>query len=438
MKKCNKVILPISIISFSFTLISLNHALATYLNSSNAKDIGIGISGVITKLGDADYYLFWNNGEPVALTSDDTNYSYTQNVTNTGDYSYKITDAYSKTIYESDSFNLGLTGDFSLSFDSTNKTSSLTYSFSIQDDGKAFGEGMYCYPTSSYYSNSPVDYWLAGTFSNWSKDASAQMVTNSSSSSDKGMARHVYLEKDAEFKITNFTDYYGYNCLAESCNSLFSGMGDSNIKVVTTGYYDFYLTETYQIYASFSDTACFFEGEIDETKTITTFNVDATKYASSTTYLEFINSSSTKSTEAVLATSLLSSKTKSTCALNKNIYLNPNTSYWNQANAWFLAELEGNTKRYEFSSYDSTFYKISIPTSSEKISTIYCMANGASHETYKDSSVTIPNNDTGYWNKVTSVDIKSNFAYEITGWNETSYETTSIPTNAPLYTAIAN
>ncbi len=441
MKKCNKVILPISIISFSFALISLNHALATYLNSSNASDLAIGISGVMTKLGDADYYLFWNDDDPVALTYDNDIYSYTQNVLTTGDYSYKITDAYSKTIYQSNSFNLGLTGDFSLSFDSTSKESSLTYSFSIEDDGQAFGEGMYCYPTTSELTASNC--WIVGSFSNWSLGSSSrvQMYVNGDNTSDKGIAKHVYFKEGDSFKFVSGSGWYGSQHLYAatgfsefsscfSCNS----SSDDNITVKATGYYDFALNSSNEMYVSKSVDSDYTQGTINDT--VTTFTLDATKYASNNMYLSFYGSNTNALIEAATILNLFFSKTNVTCVLSKNIYLKP--SNWNSANAWFVTQVSNSdkskTENIKMEEWSDNSYFVA------NISTIYSTANFYRMDP-SDTSLD-PNK---CWNKVVSlsdnnsIDVKNYSCFEITvpsdsTWAENDSAISSIPTGAPLYT----
>ncbi len=438
MKKRNKIILPITVIAFSFALISINHALSAYVNFLSAEDKNIGISGIETKLGDADYYLFWDNDEPVALTPD----TYTQNITSTGTYSYKITDAYSKTLYQSNEFTLDLTGDFSLSFDSESKQSSLTYSFSIEDDGKVFGNGMYCSPISS--SQNAANCWIVGSFCNWSLGSFSriQMYQNPFNTDDKGMAKHVYLAEGDSFKFVSdawygsqhlkaaggFTDFA--TCF--SCDTT----SDNDITVNTTGYYDFALNSSNQLYVSKSTDDDYIQGTVSDT--ITTFTLDATKYASSSTYLSFYGLATNKLIEANSLTNLFSSKTNAACVLNKNIYLNPNV--WDTDSAWFLAEVSGSSTRYELSKYDSTaYYKMSVPTSFNTINAFYRMSSTASHTDYLDSSVSIGNNDSGYWNKATSIDgdsidIENYAAFKVTGWGESNLGVTSIPTGAPIYT----
>lgn len=449
MKKCNKAILPISIIAFSFALVSLNHALSLYLNSSNASDITMNISGI--KDTDTKYYLYWNgstDGKELSTVSG-TKYSSTVDVADGGTYSYAIKDQNGKVLCEKDSINLALTGEFDLSFDSTSKDSSLTYSFSLEDSDNTFGANPYCYPSSDSYT--ATEWWITGSFCSWNLNSAVQMYTNPSNTSNKGLARHVYLEEGDVFKIrdtlssdTTYFDFSKVKSLISDSDICFSSDNSShnNIKVLATGYYDICLNKDNEIHISHStDTECI-QGLRNGTKT--TFTLDATKYASSTTYLAFFgDAGNRKSSENALATTALSSATKSTCSImyNNNILFNPGV--WNTDGAWFLAELTDGTttERYELTSFEETdFYKASVPSSSFGSLTFYRMTSASANNKseYLNGTkelVKVDGENDGYWNKTSSLIYSHiNSTYQITGWDEGNCSETNPPQGASIYT----
>lgn len=440
MKKCNRIILPISVISFSFALISLNHALATYMNT--ASNINIGISGVTPS-----YYLEWNNGEKQSLTSDGSNTQYTKtvNISKTGSYSYKIVDINNNEIFSQSSFDVGLTGDFSISFDSETKNSCITYSFSVQDHGKVFGEGMYCYASES--SETATDYRIIGSFCDWSLNPSSviQMVAHSN---DKAMAKHVYLAEGYEFKIKDSSQDANsgyYDALtggdAKSC---FSGGNGSNIKTITSGYYDFYLNSSYQIYVNVSKSdsdGTYYQGttayqEATDTFT-TTFTLDATKYASSNTYLSFYGNETAKHSGAVDIPYLFSSKTNASCLMTKDIYLNPGK--WNTASAWFMAGVgstnSSKTNYVKMVQNGDTYYSMCLLTSD------------AYADFYRMDSSKTDLKPANKWNMVsslsdnTAIDVANYSCFSIIensdgSWTENDCSITSLPTGFPQYSPI--
>ncbi len=438
MKKCNRIILPISVISFSFALISLNHALATYMNT--ASNINIGISGVTPS-----YYLEWNSGEKEMLASDGstTQYSKTISISETGSYSYKIVDINNNEIFSQSSFDVGLTGDFSISFDSETKNSSITYSFSVQDHGKVFGEGMYCYANE----NNPaaVGHKIIGSFCNWSLGSSSavQMSNNPNNSDDKGMARHVYLANGNTFKLVDSNGtYYGYSKLKsadgfDDFGNCFSGDtdSDSNITLTKSGYYDFCYASDGNLYVSKSAEAEYIQGTTDGITT--TFTLDATKYASSNTYLSFYGNETTKHSGAVDITYLFSSKTNAECLMMTDIYLNPGK--WNTASAWFMAGVgstnSSKTNYVKMVQNGDTYYSMSLPTSD------------AYADFYRMDSSKTDLNPANKWNMVNSlsdnmaIDIANYSCFSIIGnsgesWTENDCSITSLPTGFPQYSPI--
>ncbi len=445
MKKCNRIILPISVISFSFALISLNHALATYMNT--ASNINIGISGVTPS-----YYLEWNSGEKETLASDGstTQYSKTVNISETGSYSYKIVDINNNEIFSQSSFDVGLTGDFSISFDSETKKSSITYSFSVLDHGKAFGEGMYCYASE----NNPaaVGHMIIGSFCNWSLGSSSavQMSNNPNNSDDKGMARHVYLANGNTFKLVDSNGtYYGYSKLKsangfDDFGNCFSGdtKSDSNITVTKSGYYDFCYASDGNLYVSKSDEAEYIQGSRNADGITTTFTLDATKYASSNTYLSFYGNETAKHSGAVDITYLFSSKTNAECLMMTDIYLNPGK--WNTASAWFMAGVgstnSSKTNYVKMVQNGDTYYSMSLPTS-DAYADFYRM------NSEYDKSGPIYNDPSYKWNMVnslsdnTAIDIANYSCFSIIensdgSWTENDCSITSLPTGFPQYSPI--
>lgn len=443
MKKCNRIILPISVISFSFALISLNHALATYMKT--ASNINIGISGVVPS-----YYLEWNNGEKEALTNDGstTQYTKTVNITEEGSYSYKIVDIDNNEIFSQSSFDVGLTGDFSISFDSETKNSSITYTFSIRDYGKVFGEGMYCYASK----NNPtaVGHKIIGSFCNWSLGSSSvvQMSNNPNNSDDEGMARHVYLASGNTFKLVDSNEtYYGYSKLKsaegfDDFSNCFSGNAnsDSDITVSKSGYYDFCYASNGNLYVSKSDETEYIQGTTDGITT--TFTLDATKYASADTYLSFFGNETTKHSGTADITYLFSSKTNATCLMTKDIYLNPGK--WNTASAWFMAGV-GSTSSSKINyvkmvQNGDTYYSMSLLTS-DAYADFYRM------NSEYDKSDPVYNNPKYKWNMVTSlsdgkdIDVANYSCFSIIEnsaslWAENDCSIVSLPTGFPQYSPI--
>ncbi len=426
MKKCNKAILPISIIAFSFALISINSAFSMYANLDSASDIAINITSVSKKR-----FLYWNGSEtPIQLTnSSDELFSSTINVTSAGTYSYKITDESGTTLSEKDSIELALIGDFDLTYDGANNASSLTYSFSLEDNENAFGTDLYCFPSTASFT--ATEWLIYGSFCDWSLESSVQMFSNPESSSDKAMARHVYLEKGDIFKIRNTlssnTSYYGWQHLqglkSDSDKCFSENDSNDNINVDATGYYDFYLTTDHKIYASHSNDSDYVQGTTNGTET--TFTLDASKYASSTKYLSFYGAENNrKSSENALATTLFSSSTKSTCSITNDtcIFLNPGV--WNTASAWFLAEISDgvSTERYELvSSGNTDLYRANISMPSFTSVTFYRMAaNSKQTSDYLDISITIPYGDTGYWNSASCSSLEKKYVFDITDWSSCS------------------
>lgn len=362
MKTSKKILLPVSFLLLGLTCISFSNSLATFLNENGASNMNIAISGVLSKIGDADYYLFWNDDNPVALNKDsdsDLTYSYSPNVSKTGDYTYKITDNYGKTLFSQDSFELALTGDFCLSFDANDNSSSLTFDLTLNDE-----KSIYASPKCFLEENNPdyVTYWITGSFANWNQFSSTLLTKNPTNTTDLAMGKNIYLEEGSEIKITNFNgSWYGFSELSTTYSYFENNGGNIKVKTGYGGYYSFFLANDSKIYVS--------KGEDDSISPVTngalhTFTLDATKYASSGTYITFGNQNKNATTERLKASEL--GTTKKTISLEKYIYLNLNTTYWDQAGAYFVMEASGTsleTTPYKLEGYSllSNCYRASVP-----------------------------------------------------------------------------
>lgn len=89
-----------------------------------------------------------------------------------------------------------------------------------------------------------VDYWIAGDFCSWQKEGAIQMEENPSGS-DLAMKLGVEIEAGKCFKITNYTDWYGYN---SSLADVATGSDGSNIYIKESATYNIYLNCYYQVW----------------------------------------------------------------------------------------------------------------------------------------------------------------------------------------------
>ena len=94
-------------------------------------------------------------------------------------------------------------------------------------------------PTINY-----VDYWIAGDFCSWSKDGAIQMVENPDGN-DLGMKLGVEIEANKAFKVTNYTEWYGYR---DELSSVATCDNNGNIVVKETATYNIYLNEYKQVW----------------------------------------------------------------------------------------------------------------------------------------------------------------------------------------------
>ncbi len=472
MKKHKRVLTSISLLCASLLLLSLGYAFSSLYLVNKADDANIDIDGVIRKLGDDPYYLFWGDDSPVALqkkSDSDTEYAYAPNVTSIGDYHYKITDNYGRTLFTQDTFNLDITGTFDLTFSDENKAnhsyaSSLTYSFTLKDEGTAFGNSPYCYPASSAII--PVDWWVAGSFRSWDRADAIRMVANSSASAtnpDKGMAQHIYLQEGETFKVTNYgSNWLGYSALKYGdalANFVNDASDNIQVKAGATDYYDIYLNDSNEISISkstsleTSDThAKIAATQYDSSSKTASFTLDATKYASSSTYLSFSNEENTKASEGVKCSLALSSANDATCSLQRYVYLKPGV--WDTASAWFMAQVSGNymdTTMVQMEPYasDESFYRMAVSTG-YGTALFYRMNSNYDLTQVKDNPTWWKSESEGgyWWNMANTlkgegssgISISSSQAFQITGWGSNGMSDCEIDTSiatAPFFTAIA-
>ncbi len=450
MKTSKKILLPASFLLLGLTCISFSNSLATFLNSNGASKMDIAISAALSKIGDADYYLFWNDNNPVALNKDsesDLTYSYSPKVSSGGNYTYKITDNYGKTVFSQDSFELALTGDFCLSFDANDNSSSLTFDLTLNDENS-----IYASPKCFVEENNPdyVTYWITGSFASWSQFSSTLLTKNPSNSTDLAMGANIYLEEGNEIKITNFNgNWYGYNDLGATYDYLENNGGNIKIKSGCSGYYSFFLDSNCKIYVS--------KGNDDSILPVSngashTFTLDATKYASSKTYITFGNQNKNATTERLKVSDL--GTTKKTISLEKYIYLNLNTTYWDQTNAYFVMEASGNsldTKPYKLESYSllSNCYRTSVPYGYSG-GTFYRINPSSDFETnVKNNWSSSKTNSSIVWNSATYFQYKegtedkyvspgniNDYRYfsRYEDWNSNNFQTSSL--GGSLYKAV--
>ncbi len=441
MKHKKRVLIPIVIISGSIGILTINHVFSYF--SFKADDVNISISGITTILGDNDYYLYWNNSStPVGLnksSSNDNEYMYTVNTTSTGTYTYKVVDKYNKEVYSQDSFELGLNGDFNLIFNKEDTTSSLTYDFTIKDTYKVIDE-VKCTPSSSLMSLSN-SYYITGSFCSWNRSDSYRMFVDSNFT-DLGRYKNIYLKEGDSFKITNFSEYYGYSAIGGGNDSYFTNDSYDNMVVKTgkSGYYSFYLNSSYKIYIdkntdqgmSWDDSITCVKDTSNSQYTSYTYTLDAIKYGSGNTYLNFYDSNKDKYIDPIQVKDI---KTDRNALLsNKYIYLVPNTSYWEQANAWFMGlltdkESTNNTALVEFNKCDSntSYYKAEVSIDYDNIK-LYRM----------NPSTNIDNQSVGdivnSWNEKDVIDIATNYSYLVTGWGTSDIKTNVKPYDESRFT----
>lgn len=454
MKKRQRVILLSSLLLASSLALTINYAFCSPFIRDNAGSINIGITGIA--LGNADYYVFFGDNEKQELTKDSTTGKYTADITlntvdSAKDYSYKITDKFGNPKYESDTFNLGITGTFNLSFGAPSDTSttldpSLTYSFSLVDEGNAFGASEsdddlpYCFFNET--SSTRVDWWVVGQRSDtdkwWSVDAGGiRMITESD---NKGYAPHVYLPAGSQFKIYNgetYKNYYGFGSLGDNAakDNFESSGSDDNITVKSDkgGYYDIYFNSSCQIYISESTTLKQADS-FDTTTNKSTFTLDATQYASSSTHLSFFNKDSSKVTEDYSLSDLGTAGSELT--LKKYLYLNigdftdsSNQQGWYSGSPLLKAYVwkDGVTSTcYELVKYPSDSDTTNLYTLPAAIPTDYSYVN---FERWRADGAE-------FWNKTGDIALNGNCKFTITGWTE-SY-TASSHSGAPEFVVEKN
>ncbi len=426
--KRKSIALASSLLLASFLAVSINRAFSSPYIANGADPFNIGISGI--KLGNADYYLFFNNGDAEALYDDNGDGTYTTTINTTeaiSSCSYKITDSFGKEIYSSSSFDLDITGAFDLSFDASNAASSLTYSLSLTDEGNAFGASSaalpYCFFNEE--SVSRVSWWVVGQYSDnesdkwWSQSTGGiRMIAHST---NYGYAPHVYLPAGSQFKIYNgdtYKTYYGTNSFAggdavgdfKENNTSYSGSSweGNNIEVKSDagGYYDIYFNSECKIYINKS--VAQMADSFDSPSNTSTFTIDATKYASSSTYLSFSNYGSSKVTQGFSVGEL--SAARSALVLKKYLYLDANV--WNKDSAtfktyiWKDGDSTSSTICKDLSVYPSGDSSSSLFRINEPISTKYDYTN------FKRCDSTGANE----WNDTGDISLGDNCAFKITGW----------------------
>ncbi len=190
-----------------------------------------------------------------------------------------------------------------------------TYTVYLEDSAKTLGDDPVCYPYASKVTLS--DWYIVGSFCNWSKDNSnaIRLIKNeTSSSSDKGVLFNVKLEAGWEFKTTNGTNWAGYHGANSTVSSCFSGTEGNNITVKTTGYYTIYSNSSNQVWLDSPVSDAFswdngvkgFASETIDGKKVTAFEIDATKYKKASSYLTF-SSSADEHKAAVFSTATFTS-----------------------------------------------------------------------------------------------------------------------------------
>ena len=423
MNKRKRLLMPIIFISGSIGLITINHVFSYY--SFKANDINISISGISTKLGDDDYYLYWNNSNaPLALTkssSNDNEYTYTIKTEDTGTYSYRIVDQNNKEVYSQDSFELGLYGDFNLSFNSENITSSLTYDFYIKDTyDLTESVDLYVTPTQA------TSWHITGSFSDWKSPNSIGMIKNKDNSSDLAIYKHLYLEKGTTFKITDYSTWLGIGAVKYGNNGYFTGT--DNIEVSVSNYYDFCINKNYEISVSKSTDGNAFNWDDNKIEAVSskdsnnnnvyTYTLDAVKYGNNDVYFNFLDSNKSKYYEDINVSRI--KRSREILLGLKYIYLVPTTDYWNKDGAVLMGKASSDKTNYSMyvfnvCSTNSTYYYIEIPPDYNYIQ-FYRMSSGSTVDSYT------------IWNSVTTdQDISSNNAFQITGWDYSI--TTSVKPN---------
>jgi hypothetical protein len=445
--KTKRFIIPIILTSFSLSLISLGNAFASFFFVNNASDLDINIVNVLNTIGTGDYYVFIDNGSPIELIKDSEDeklYSYTYNVSedNFGKHSYKITNNQGKTLYSQTEFDIEISGDFNLSYNSDDMTSNLTFTYSLLDDGSIFGDNIYCYYTDSKTICSTT-YCITGSnesLGNWSYSSSPKLISDGTTN----FIKNVCLESDTSFKITNSSDWYGYSKIKNG-TEYFTNDTSDNIVVSTSGSYDIVfdgnnisITQSENIDYEITSS----KEENGETKY--TLEIDATKYAGEDTYVYFSSNDHKKITSSQKITSILGDNR--TCRINKMIYFNPGGSnLWNQANAWFLGEVTATgleTKLLQFENYDTTYYKIEVPTNYTNIN-FYRINPDYTYNSVIENWNT--SSSTYYWNKATllnesdtsyaAIDITNNHSFQIYDWSN-NCKVDSIPSGAFDYTIV--
>ncbi len=445
MKKRQRVILLSSLLLASSLALTINYAFCSPFIRDNAGSINIGITGIA--LGNEDYYVFFGDSKEQALEKgEDGKYTTSIGVASAGNYTYKITDKFGNPKYESKSFNLGITGTFNLSFTAASDASeitnpSLTYSFSLVDEGNAFGTSSDALPYCSFSSAvvNPTDFYIVGDIASkpegvtgsWDKESGVRMTTNPDNTSDLGMVQHVYLTAADQFKITcyyrndsgkeiNDNAWYGHSNIIDD-KSNFSSDSDNNIVVNSgaSGYYDIYLssnstTKAFEITINKSESQ---EAEpikiqaasFDSDTNTTTYTLDATKYASESTYISFSDNGNTKGTQSIAVSQLIT--TNSTLTMKKYLYLDVSEELgnggWYNDSATFKALISDT--EYTMTAYGTNFYQLStpIPTSVTSFEFLRCNPD----ETDANNRI---------WNRTGTINNTTNCIFKITGWDNSS------------------
>ncbi len=437
MKKRQRVILLSSLFLASSLALTINYAFCSPFIRDNAGSINIGITGIA--LGNEDYYVFFGDNKEQALEKgEDGKYTTSIGVASAGNYTYKITDKFGNYKYESKSFNLGIAGTFNLSFDTTdttNLTSSLTYSLSLVDEGNAFNASSDALPYCSFSSAevNPTDFYIVGDIASkpegvtgsWDKGSGVRMTTNPGNTSDLGMAQHVYLTAGNEFKITCYyrndsgketNVWYGYSNIIGDKSNFSSSSDNIVVKAGADGYYDIYFSSEYKITINKSASQ---EAEpikiqaasYDDGTNTTTYTLDATKYASASTYISFSDNGNTKGTQSIAISNL--STTNSTLTMKKYLYLDTSQALdggkkWSSDSATFKA-FTSDTEYIDMELYSGEVYRLKDPISTGIKSVKFQRCNPSTGEK---------------WNETNYITLGDNYVFKVTGWTN-SYVSSS-------------
>lgn len=350
MKKLNKLILPISLISVSIALISIDKAFSCYLNKVD--DITINISKE-----ESNYYTFTINNTNSLLTSAPTCILDINNI---------------------------------------------------------------------QFSN----FYITGSFCDWNRSSSIKMIKDGT---NDAVFEHIYLEEGINFKITDFSTYYGYSNISSGNNSYFTNDSNDNMVVSKSGYYDFYLkdgniyinnmkTETSYDYAGI-DVSINKDSYGDITSY--TYRVNMDLYDISTTRMIFLDTNKNRIFEDIMLSDLTNNKEYN--LTGKYVYLYPDSSIWGQANAWFLLKYDSNYSKFIECTNYSGYYKASVGLNVTSVD-FYRMNPNNTFENITSGS---ENLDTVKWNLITGITLSNENYFKINGWS--SYKTTAKLVNEPDY-----